>query len=153
MTKPNTKQITLDVITLANVAAMAVETGLLIGQSCQTLGYTTAGDGGGRLYQIVAAGTGVDDGSSFIDLVDHQAQAHKQSWITFANTDATPTVREGINFNTAGTTTITTFDDGVDGQRIMVKADDTIIVVGVSMVSGDVANFVNDNDTWFNVNL
>jgi hypothetical protein len=74
-------------------------------------------------------------------------------WVTFTTTDATPSVRQGLNFKTAGTTTITTFDDGTDGQLITVKAGNTITVVGVAMVLDDVAQFINDGGTWRHINL
>lgn len=48
---------------------------LLVGESCRTLGYYSAGDGGGAEYTIVGAGTGADDGGSFLDLANgNQAQ-------------------------------------------------------------------------------
>lgn len=57
-----------------NVADMAASTDLSIGDTVKTLGYFTAGDGGGNDYEIVAAATGTDDGGSFIDLSTHQAK-------------------------------------------------------------------------------
>lgn len=45
------------------------------GDFVKTLGYTTPGDGGGSNYEIVAAGTGVDDDGSFIDLPGSGLQA------------------------------------------------------------------------------
>jgi hypothetical protein len=41
----------------------------------QTLGYYSAGDGGGNIYEIVAAATGTADGGSFIDLTGISGQA------------------------------------------------------------------------------
>lgn len=58
----------------ATVAAMVADTTLNVGDHVRTLGYTTAGDGGGNEYDIVAAATGTDDGGTFIDLATHQAQ-------------------------------------------------------------------------------
>jgi hypothetical protein len=46
---------------------------LAVGQTVQTLGYITEGDGGDNTYEIVAA-TGTDDGGSFIDLNVLQAK-------------------------------------------------------------------------------
>lgn len=45
-----------------------------VGSKVSTLGYYAAGDGGGNEYEIVAGGTGTDDGGSFIDL-DNGLQA------------------------------------------------------------------------------
>lgn len=73
-------------------------------------------------------------------------------WVTFSAADATPTVRGGTHFKTSGTTTITTFDDGTDGQIIRVKAGNTITVVGLAMVLNDVAEFINDGGTWRHIN-
>lgn len=62
-----------------NVAAMAADSTLSVGRTVRTLGYLSAGDGGGGLYQIVAAGTGTDDGGSYIDLPGSGLQA-KAIW-------------------------------------------------------------------------
>ena len=39
-----------------------------VGQTARTLGYTSANDGGGAEYVVVAAGTGTDDGGSYHDM-------------------------------------------------------------------------------------
>jgi len=46
---------------------------------------------------------------------------------TFTDTDATPSVTGGSNFITGntGATTITQFDDGIDGQHIRIEFGDT----------------------------
>jgi hypothetical protein len=46
--------------------------------------------------------------------------------VTFTSSDATPTVATGRTFITAGSTAITDFDDGVDGQIITVRAHGAI---------------------------
>ena len=61
--------------TFDSVADMVASTGLSIGDKVQTLGYSSAGDGGGNIYSIVAAGTGTADGGSFIDLTGISGQA------------------------------------------------------------------------------
>ena len=61
--------------TFDSVADMVAATGLSIGDKVQTLGYYSAGDGGGNIYEIVAAGTGTADGGSFIDLTGISGQA------------------------------------------------------------------------------
>ena len=59
--------------TFDNVADM-VAAGLKVGNKVRTLGYYSAGDGGGNDYEIVAAATGTADGGSYIDLTTHQAK-------------------------------------------------------------------------------
>lgn len=66
----NTVQIEVD-----SVSDMAALPFLYIGDTVTTLGYSTAGDGGGNNYEIVAAATGTDDGGSFIDLPGSGLQA------------------------------------------------------------------------------
>jgi len=50
------------------VALMVAAKSLKIGDVVQTAGYTTLNDGGGALYEIVAAATGTDDGHIFHDI-------------------------------------------------------------------------------------
>jgi len=47
---------------------LIADTNLLVGDFVSTVGYTTSGDGGDNDYEIVAGGTGTDDGGGFIDL-------------------------------------------------------------------------------------
>ena len=56
------------------VADMVASPVLMPGNKAQTLGYYTVGDGGGNFYKIVNAGTGINDGGSFIDLDVFQAE-------------------------------------------------------------------------------
>lgn len=51
-----------------NVADMKADTDLVAGDTCQTLGYYSANDGGAGLYKIVDDDTLVDDGGSIHDL-------------------------------------------------------------------------------------
>ena len=60
--------------TYSTVAAMVADTDLVVGQIVQTLGYYSAGDGGGNYYEVVAASTGTVDGGRFINLATHQAK-------------------------------------------------------------------------------
>jgi hypothetical protein len=76
-----------------------------------------------------------------------------QPWYTFPSGDATPSVRSGNMFKTTGTTTITSFDDGTDGQIVTVSAGNTISVIGVSMALNDVAQFVYVGGNWRPINL
>lgn len=58
-----------------SVAALKAAAELTAGVKCRTLGYYEPGDGGGNDYEIVAAGTGTDDGGSHIDLAGSGLQA------------------------------------------------------------------------------
>lgn len=58
-----------------NVQAVKDATFLQTGDIVEWVGYTTAGDGGGNKGEIVAAGTGTDDGGSYIDLPGSGLQA------------------------------------------------------------------------------
>ena len=62
-------------IVFDSVADMKAFAGLQLGAKVRTLGYYAPGDGGGNDYEIVAAGTGTDDGGSFIDLSGSGLQA------------------------------------------------------------------------------
>lgn len=57
------------------VANMTVAAGLAVGDYIVTKGYNFAGDGGGASYRIVANGTGVADGGSYIYLSGSGVQA------------------------------------------------------------------------------
>lgn len=57
------------------VALMVADVGLNVGEIIQTAGYISKGDGGDNRYEIVAAGTGTDDGGEFIDLSGSGFQA------------------------------------------------------------------------------
>lgn len=61
--------------TFDSVEDMKQSTAVVVGQKVHTLGYYTPGDGGGNDYEIVAAGTGEDDGGSFINLAGSGTQA------------------------------------------------------------------------------
>ena len=61
--------------TYNTVADMSADEKLAVGAKARTLGYWSTGDGGGNDYEIVAAGTGTDDGGSFIDLTGSGLQA------------------------------------------------------------------------------
>jgi len=54
---------------------LETSTKIQIDAFCYTLGYYAPGDGGGNDYEIVTAGTGTDDGGSFIDLSGSGLQA------------------------------------------------------------------------------
>ena len=67
----------------------------------------------------------------------------KTGTITFTTGDATPTVSTGRTFITAGSTAITDFDDGIDGQTITVRAHGAITLTDSAnlQLQGN-ANFV-----------
>lgn len=55
-------------ITFSTVADMVADTGLSLGNNVEFQGYTTVKDGGNNSGTVVAAGTGVANGGSYIDL-------------------------------------------------------------------------------------
>lgn len=61
--------VVLDALTVDTVA-LAKVLDLQVGKKVKTWGYTTAGDGGGAEYQVVAGGTGTDDGGSYHDMTN-----------------------------------------------------------------------------------
>ena len=83
--------------------------------------------------------------------------------VTFTSTDATPSVSASNIFITAGTTTITDFDDGYTGKIITIIGassltitDGTNIILdgsaNMSMTSGDVLMLVQKSDTyWYQI--
>lgn len=51
-----------------DTVALAKAANLKVGDRVETLGYTSANDGGGAKYRVVAAATGTDDGGSYHDM-------------------------------------------------------------------------------------
>ena len=68
---------------------------------------------------------------------------------TFTSGDATPSVKGGRLFKTAGATAITDFDDGVLGQMIIIRATASITITdGAPIVlNGGVNYAMTDTDT------
>jgi parallel beta-helix repeat protein len=54
---------------------------------------------------------------------------------------ATPSVKNGELFLTGATTTITGFSEGVVLQELHIRADHSLTIIGVAMVSGDTISF------------
>jgi len=83
---------------------------------------------------VVRTGSSVGNLLSYVKFESVQARHNaevisntaKTGTITFTAGDATPTVSTGRTFITAGSTAITDFDDGVDGQIITVRAHGAI---------------------------
>lgn len=63
------------VVVVNSVSEMMSLLGIKVGSTVQTKGYYTQGDGGGNIYEIVAAGTATDDGGAFINLMGSGLQA------------------------------------------------------------------------------
>ena len=68
---------------------------------------------------------------------------------TFTSGDATPSVKGGHLFKTAGTTAITDFDDGQVGQTIKILATASITITdGAPIILNGSANYtMTDTDT------
>jgi hypothetical protein len=73
----------------------------------------------------------------------------KKTVASFTDEDATPSVLGGSVFLTVGTTTITDFDDGVEGQIIHVLAETSITITdGTNIILHGSANFaMADSDS------
>lgn len=70
----------------------------------------------------------VDAAFSQTNVIEDQKEIDRTvsaAFIAFTASDATPSIGQGKNFQTtnSSSTTITTFDDGVEGQSIMVRFD------------------------------
>ncbi len=79
---------------------------------------------------------------------------------TFTAGDTTPSVLGGRNFKTAnsGSTTITNFDDGIEGQEIFIVLDANTILAdnsnlklngGLSATGDDTITLVKIGSTWY----
>ena len=82
------------VIRVTSIAAMEAFPAV-VGVVIQTLGYHSAGDGGGNTYQVVAGGTGTADGGNFIDL-DSGLQAKSASNSNIINVKQWGAVSDGV---------------------------------------------------------
>lgn len=69
-----TGQLGNSIITLGTVADMVAMGGWKIGQRVRTMGYSAIGDAGANEYLIVPAGSGIEDGGQFINVVGAQAK-------------------------------------------------------------------------------
>lgn len=88
----------------STVADLIIATTVQVGDIVKTRGYSAPGDGGGAVYEIVAAGTGTADGGEYHDLTGITGQAKlRTSWL------ATP-----MMFGASG--------DGVTDDAAAVKA-------------------------------
>ncbi len=115
----------------------------------------------------VGGGTLDEDGRNYIFEVNttsstglNQAGRNVLTRATFTGTDTTPSVKSGNVFLTSGTTTITDFDDGADGQIITIISRATITFDtttgqdadhNLDGSSADITTEVNDITTWFNL--
>jgi hypothetical protein len=81
------------------------------------------------------------------------------TFVTFDGSDTTPTVAAGNLFKTAGTPTITTFDDGLVGQTIVVISTGAVIFAvsgnlqagstNITTAANDVTQWVYDGTNWY----
>jgi len=83
------------------VADMVAATGLSVGDSVRTFGYTTKGDGGGNSYTIVAAATGTVDGGRYINLTGISGQARGDFPGELVNVKQFGAVGDGSNDDTS----------------------------------------------------
>lgn len=95
----------------------------------------------------------VDDNLSLIQQADGKwyetSRRNSRTGIKTLANDGTPTVINGKTFRTGGTTTITDFDNGVEGQEITILASHSITITdGTNMLlNGSVDFTMTDSDT------
>lgn len=116
------------------------------GSATQDYGIYTSGTSTGNIIrnnQLSGNKTGT------VSLVGANYTDETVGIITFTSTDATPTVGGGSVFITAGTTTITDFDDGYTGKIITVIAASSITITdGTNILLNSSANWaMTDTDT------
>jgi hypothetical protein len=104
-----------------------------------------AGGVGAAFSGFYLSSRGIDPATER-DMLASTFPAHAEKFsgtITFAASDDTPSVATGRTFITAGSTAITDFDDGVDGQLITVRAHGAITLTDSAnlQLQGD-GNFV-----------
>ncbi|MCV6588680.1 MAG: hypothetical protein OIF57_06585 [Marinobacterium sp.] len=93
-----------------SVSDMVSDSSLQVGQIVQTLGYHAGSAEGGNVYEIVAAGSGIADGGSFINMSSTSLQAkglfmNKQVNVAHFGAkpgmDSTEAFRKAMNFSKA----------------------------------------------------
>lgn len=115
-----------------NVLATAVENLQVIGGTYKNNSQTSAGTDHGIFINSVGNTGVIIDGS--VQVFDDQGSATQAvpgivpPAIPAIADDATPSVLNGTVFLTGGTTTITDFDDGIEGQEITIIAEHTLII-------------------------
>ncbi len=119
------------------------------------------------IYDASCQSSGTGTGDWFIDFAGASRTTPKGPPKSFTSLDATPSVKSYGTFVTAnaGATSITTFDDGVNGQEIdLICADaNTTLVHGATLTlltgasrkltNGSVTKFVKQNTVWREVGL
>lgn len=132
------------------VADIIASTGLAVGDIVPTTGYTTDGDGGNNTYEIVAAGTGTDDGGSFIDLSGSSLQAKglfSEGTYNFNQWGATGL---GIADDLAAIVAALAFAPDSDTQIDGVRGNDYLISATLELngnrIEGNNCRFVKDFD-------
>ena len=90
------------------------------------------------------------DGNTVYTLTNIRLPSHnRRAAVTFSSGDATPSIAESNVFITAGSTTITDFDDGQVGDIIQIRAGaDITIQTGGPIYCSGISNFnMNGGDT------
>jgi hypothetical protein len=123
-----------------NVAQMVASADLTVGTLVNVGGYFGKGDGGGNRFEIVASGTGVHDGGSFIDLSGSGLQARGlfsqgyffEQWGTVKDgtSDDAPAIRAALTWCAAeGVGTISAFDGkGVFGVSGLIQLPENVVL-------------------------
>lgn len=126
---------------------LIVSPSVSVGDVVRTFGYLTAGDGGANVYEIVAGGTGVADGGSYIDLTGTGFQArglfgaapieyNTRQWGVLGDgvTDESTQIQKAIDFlaiGGGGTLTLPATAEGSD-YHCNIKLNDNTSIKGSS---------------------
>ncbi len=105
------------------VSEMVLNADLTVGDFVKTAGYISQGDGGDNLYEIVAAGTGVDDGGLFIDLSGISGQAKGLFPGGIANNKQFGAASDGVT------------DDVINNQAALDSGFSSVMLLGNSLIT------------------
>lgn len=109
--------------TFNTVSDMVAATWLKVGDRVRTLGYNSIGDGGGNDYEVVVAGTGLDDGGSFINLTISGHQAKGLFVNSAVNVKQFGVVGDGIT------------DDTINVQNALIFADQNALIFADEIIT------------------
>lgn len=142
-----------------SVADMVANTALIVGDIVKTDSYSTPGDGGDNSYEVVGAGTGTDDGGSFIDL-DNGLQAKGLFPQSIISVKAFGAVGDGAADDTVAIQAVIDFVSTQTTKLIVFPSGNSFALTGCSINTSDIsvdargARFIltSDSSVCFNLN-
>jgi len=126
-------------IPIDTVALMISREDLVIGNSVETLGYISEGDGGNNIYKIVPAGTFIADNGSVIDLTGSGLQAKglfPDGVVNINQFGADPTGGVGINPAVDAAMAFSGIAKLVDGSIYLLSAGEEVVIPAGGGLSG-----------------